>query len=306
MQSILKLKEVTKTYKKLIAVNHINLNIKQGGIYGLIGKNGAGKTTLMRIIAGLTYMNSGDMWLFGENQKALWDACRKRMSFIVETPYMSSTLTAAQNMNLQRIQRGIDLKDCIDEKLELVGLGDVKNKKVGEFSLGMKQRLGIAMAMLPNPEFLILDEPINGLDPIAIIEMRELILRLNRDYKTTILISSHILEELYQIATDYIIMDHGSIIKTLSLNELEKACSQAFIIGVDKKEKAIQIIEGLGYKQIVMEKENSIKILEPVIEPTLLAKSLVLQDVGIYYMTPMKKSLEQYFVELIGSEKEND
>lgn len=168
MQSILRLKEVTKTYKNLTAVNHINLDIKQGGIYGLIGKNGAGKTTLMRMIAGLTYMDSGEMWLFEENKRALWDTCRKRMSFIIETPYISPTLTAAQNMNLQRIQRGIALKERIDENLELVGLGDVKNKKVEEFSLGMKQRLGIAMAMLPNPEFLILDEPINGLDQLQL------------------------------------------------------------------------------------------------------------------------------------------
>lgn len=136
--------------------------------------------------------------------------------------------------------------------------------------------------------------------------MRELILKLNKDYKTTILISSHILEELYQVATDYIIMNQGSIIKTLSLSELDKACGKTLCIGVDKEEKAVQIIKDLGYKQAVVEENGEIKILDPVIDTVVLAKRLVLQDVGIYYMTPIKKSLEQYFVELIGSEKEDD
>lgn len=187
---------ITKVFKRHKVLDDISINIKKGDIYGFVGKNGAGKTTLIRVIAGLVIPNSGQVELFGEADDMEIVKQRSRMGTLIEAPSLYLNMTARENLELIKIQRGIPGTKCIDEALNLVGLKDIEKKKTKNFSLGMKQRLGIAMALLSDPELLILDEPINGLDPIGIKEIRELLLKLNKERGTTILISSHILSEL--------------------------------------------------------------------------------------------------------------
>lgn len=200
---ILRTDELTKTYKNYAAVNKVNLNVKKGDIYGFIGQNGAGKSTMLRLVTGLGFPDSGTLEIFGENADKRLNDAQKRIGAIIENPALFLNMTAEQNLEVHRLQKGIPGKQCIADTLKLVELENTGNKKVKNFSLGMKQRLGLATALLGDPEFLILDEPTNGLDPIGIVELRELIQKLNREKGLTVLISSHILSELYQLATTY-------------------------------------------------------------------------------------------------------
>ncbi len=213
---VLKTHKITKKYNKITAVDSFNMTIYKGDIYGLIGKNGAGKTTLSRIIMGLSIPNSGELTLFGESSQSKLNEVRKRTGSVIEIPALYPNLTAYQNLEYYRIQRGIPDKKVITSALEMVDLTNTNKKKFKNFSMGMKQRLGLALALLNNPDFIILDEPINGLDPMGIVEMRNTIIKLNQDYGITILISSHILKELYLVATRYGIINEGKLIKELS------------------------------------------------------------------------------------------
>lgn len=206
------LEAVTKKYKETLAVNNCNLKLKKGKIYGLAGKNGAGKTTMMRMIAGLSIPTSGTVTLLS-----------KKIGTLIEAPSLNGSMTAKENLNFYRMLcEDKNASFSNEELLELVGLTDTKRKKVRDFSLGMRQRLGIAAALLGKPDFLMLDEPVNGLDPVGVIEIRNLIKMLNEKYQITILISSHNLQELYQTATDYIIMDKGVVKKELTQEQLDK------------------------------------------------------------------------------------
>lgn len=243
METVLRTKNLTKKYNRFTAVDNVSLEIKRGEIYGLIGKNGAGKTTLLRAISGLTIPEGGEIEIFNETSPAGLRKARMRTGCMLETPNFFPYLTARKNLEYYRIQRGIVEKDCVDEALKSVGLEDTGKKKYKKFSLGMKQRLGLALAILGNPDLLILDEPINGLDPTGIVEFRELLLKLNREKNITIIISSHILGELSQIATTYGFLDKGQIIEQISSKELAERCRKYLAIKVDNVKKAAVTIE---------------------------------------------------------------
>lgn len=221
MEYILRTDNLTKRYKKFNALNGLTMNVPKGAVYGFVGKNGAGKTTLIRLICGLQKPTSGVFTLYGvrSDSKDIVKS-RRRMGAVVETPAIFADMTARENLRYQYRLLGLTSDDGIGELLKLVGLSDTGKKKAGNFSLGMRQRLGIAIALAGEPDFLILDEPVNGLDPLGITEMRELILKLNRERKITVLISSHILDELSRLATHYGIIDNGRMVRELSAEEL--------------------------------------------------------------------------------------
>src|SRR5690625_2496660 len=192
---VLKTNHLSKKYKNNFALDHVNITIKKGDIYGLIGQNGAGKTTLLRLMTGLVFPSNGTIELFGKTHRQVNIDAQKRMGAIIEQPALFPNMTAYENLEVHRIQKGIPGQACIEKTLALVGLADVGNKKTRNFSLGMKQRLGLGIALLSDPELLVLDEPTNGLDPMGIVELRELIKKLNREKGLTVLLSSHILSE---------------------------------------------------------------------------------------------------------------
>ena len=219
---ILKIDNLTKRYKDKVVLDHVSFEIEKGKIYGFIGENGAGKTTTIRSITGLTSIDEGSVELFGQSTSKGLEQARKKMGCLVERPILSLNETAFYNLKMQQILFGQNDDEKINKLLERVGLGDVKNKKVKDFSLGMKQRLGIAVSLINNPELIILDEPVNGLDPMGMVEVRNLLKSLCAEDGITIIISSHILAELYQLVTDYIIISHGKIIDTLSKQVLDE------------------------------------------------------------------------------------
>jgi ABC-2 type transport system ATP-binding protein len=299
---ILKTYNLTKTYKSYNAVNSLNMTIKKGDIYGLIGKNGAGKTTLIRMITGLTPINSGKIELFGSGNSI--NLSRERIGSIVEGPALYKSLTASENLEYYRIQRGIQEKGVIKEVLELVGLTDTGKKKVKNFSLGMNQRLGLAVAMLGNPDFLILDEPINGLDPIGISEMRSIIKKLNEERGITILISSHILSELSQIATKYGIIDSGKLIKEITKEELDKDCKRSISIEIDDVKTAIIVIEeNLKTTNYIVLDNSNIKLFDYLDTPEEVNFALVTHGVKVKGIADTGMNLEDYFKKSIKEEK---
>ena len=240
---ILQTRNITKSYSGKTAVDNVSMHIKKGDIYGLIGRNGAGKTTLMRIITALTYPNKGEIELFGETSESGLNEARRRIGCVIETPALYPNLTAVQNLEYYRILRGITDKSVIEKALQTVSLTDTGKKKFKNFSLGMKQRLGLALALLNNPDFIILDEPVNGLDPMGIVEMRETFKKLNQEQNITIMISSHLLSELSLTATRYGIINDGKLIKELTSDELKEQCQKCLSVIVDDTAKAVTIIE---------------------------------------------------------------
>ena len=251
MENILTTNNLKKTYGKFNALNGLTMNVPKGSIYGFVGKNGAGKTTLIRLVCGLQFATDGDFTLYGKNSgSADISKARRRMGAVVETPSIYLDMTAADNLKQQYRVIGLPSFDGITELLELVGLGDAGKKKARNFSLGMRQRLGIAVALCGNPDFLLLDEPINGLDPQGIIEVRELILKLNRERGITVLISSHILDELSRLATHYGFIDKGKLVKEISAENLEKECRKCMRVTVSDTKSLAVVLDaaGLDYK----------------------------------------------------------
>jgi len=298
--NILETKNLTKTYGGKAAVNNVSLAIQKGDIYGLIGQNGAGKTTLMRMITSLSSPTSGEIKLFGESTPTGLQNARRRMSAVIETPALYPYLTAAQNLEFYRIQRGIPDKKVITKALEFVGLTDTGNKKFKNFSMGMKQRLGLALVTLSNPDFVILDEPINGLDPMGIVEIRKLIQELHKQ-GITILISSHILTELSLVATKYAFLHDGKLVKNLTQSELQEECKTALAIVVDDAQKAAAILETAlnirNYKQI---SENELRIYEQLDNSAEITTQLILGGVRLSSTKEVGDSLEDYFKNVIG------
>lgn len=298
-ETILKLSRVTKTYGKITTVNDVNMTIKKGDIYGLIGKNGAGKTTLLRMVTSLIFPSSGELELFGETTKTGLQNARRRMGSVIEMPALYPNLTAAQNLEYYQRLKGIPNKSVIQEKLELVGLSNSRKKRFRDFSLGMKQRLGIALALLNNPDFIILDEPINGLDPTGIVEMRELLKKLNSEQNITILISSHLLTELSLIATRYGIINNGKMIKELSDAELKEECQQSLAITVDNTNKAVAILETvLDVKEFKVISDSEIRIYDRIDAAAEVNYQLVSNGVRVLNMVEVGDSLEDYFMSL--------
>lgn len=300
---ILRTDELTKTYKNYAAVNKVNLNVKKGDIYGFIGQNGAGKSTMLRLVTGLGFPDSGTLEIFGENADKRLNDAQKRIGAIIENPALFLNMTAEQNLEVHRLQKGIPGKQCIADTLKLVELENTGNKKVKNFSLGMKQRLGLATALLGDPEFLILDEPTNGLDPIGIVELRELIQKLNREKGLTVLISSHILSELYQLATTYGIIHEGRLIEELTLRELDDKCRQHLKIKVDDTEKGVTIIEEkLNTTDFEVNPDGSISLYNHLDDVRTVSSALTKGGLIIEHLSQNGDSLESYFSKLVGGD----
>ncbi len=295
---ILKIDNLTKRYKDKVALDHVSFEIQKGKIYGFIGENGAGKTTTIRSITGLSSIDEGSVELFGLSDSKGLQKARKKMGCLVERPILMLNESAFYNLKMQQMLFGQRDDEKINRLLDRVGLGDVKRKKVKDFSLGMKQRLGIAISLINNPELIILDEPVNGLDPMGMVEIRKLLTSLCVDDGITIIISSHILAELYQLVTDYIIISNGKIIDTLSKEQLDDRCSSYVVIETDSQEKAIEILSQHNLDQVKVV-ENEIRIPGDVSKEQI-AKWMF--DEGILLTTVMKyeKSLEEYYMELLG------
>lgn len=299
MDIILETNNLEKRYKDFKALNHANIHIEKGSIYGLIGKNGAGKTTLIRIICGLQEPTNGKYSIYGiDNSNGDITNARKRMGAIIETPSIYGEMTAKDNLIEQYKLIGMPSLDGIDEILKLVGLSNTGKKKAKNFSLGMKQRLGIALALANNPDFLILDEPINGLDPQGIIEIRELILKLNKEKRITVLISSHYLDELSKIATHYGFLDNGAIIKEISSEKLIKEMAHKLILKVSNQNEFVKYFEEnkISYEVVdsktinVYGKYNLSKFINELSKKNLIADEIHEQE----------ESLENYYMNLIG------
>ncbi len=299
MEIVLETNNLEKKYKDFRALNHTNIHIEKGAIYGLIGKNGAGKTTLIRIICGLQEPTNGSYIIYGKsNNTNDIISARKRMGAIIETPSIYGEMTARDNLIEQYKLVGMPSFDDIDDLLKLVGLEKTGKKKAKNFSLGMKQRLGIAIAIANNPDFLILDEPINGLDPQGIIEIRELILKLNKERRITILISSHYLDELSKIATHYGFLDSGSIIQEITSAELMKKMEHKIILTVNEPKEFVKYFEEHNISYEVMDnktinvygKHNLSKLVSGLSKKNLIADEIHEQE----------ESLENYYMNLIG------
>lgn len=304
---VLETHNITKKYSKITAVDSFNMTIYKGDIYGLIGRNGAGKTTLSRIIMGLSIPSNGELTLFGESSRSKLNEVRKRTGSVIETPALYPNLTAYQNLEYYRIQRGIPDKKVITNALEVVDLTDTGKKKFKNFSMGMKQRLGLALALLNNPDFIILDEPINGLDPMGIVEMRNTIKKLNQDYGITILISSHILRELYLVATRYGIIDEGKLIKELSQDELNNECQKALLISVDDTAGAAVVIETvLKTTKFKVTGQNEIKVYDYLNNSSEVSFQLIRAGIRVSSISEVGDNLEDYFIKLVGGVKSDD
>lgn len=299
MEYILKTNNLEKRYKKNIVLKNLNMNIETNSIYGLIGKNGAGKTTLIRIITGLQNPTKGNYSIYGVSyQDKEIKNIRTRISAIVETPTIYMNLTAKENLIEHYKTIGLPSYDNIDELLSLVGLTNTQNKKVKYFSLGMKQRLAIAISLSSNPDFLILDEPINGLDPEGIIEIRELILNLNKHKGITILISSHYLDELSKIATHYGFIDKGTIIKEISKLELDKQLKKKTIIKVNNIKELSKHLENKKINYQVIDNQT-ISIFDKI-DISQLILNLSKKKCTIEEIYKVNESLENYYLNLIG------
>lgn len=303
MSSVIELKNISKQFKTQMAVDNVSFEIEQGSIVGLVGPNGAGKTTIMKMVGGLAIPTTGEISIFGETSENGLCHSRSRMCFMIETPYAKQNLTARQNVEKQRIQRGIPDKKRTDEVLKLVGLENAGKKEVKKFSLGMKQRLGIAMALLTKPEVMILDEPVNGLDPQGIVEIRNMLLKLNKEDHITIVISSHLLSELSLLCTDYLFINKGQIIKKISAPDLEKECRQYLHLHTDNDEMAVAILaDKLGIGKIDAGKKDEIRIGERMDEARLISKTLSDNGVIPVEMFIREVTLEKYYMDLVGEE----
>lgn len=299
MEYVLQTNNLTKKYKHFQALNGLSMNVPKGSIYGFVGKNGAGKTTLIRLICGLQEPTGGSFMLYGvANTEKDIIKSRRRMGAVVETPSIYTDMTAKENLRQQYMILGLPSYDDIDDLLKLVGLENTGKKKVRNFSMGMKQRLGIAVALAGNPEFIVLDEPINGLDPQGIIEIRELILKLNRERQITFLISSHILDELSRIATHYGIIDNGKIVKELSSEELERACRKCIRVEVSDTSVLAYVLDSMNFEyKIISEYEADVFAKVNV---TQLTVALANKNCEVVSMQEKDESLESYFISLVG------
>ncbi len=299
MEYILETNNIEKKYGHFKALNNLNMHIPKGAIYGLIGKNGAGKTTLIRLICGLQKVTSGEYTIFGisNNSRRIVET-RKRVGGMVETPSICTDMTAEDNLKEQYKIIGLPSYDNLQEILKLVRLNNTGKKKAKHFSLGMKQRLGLAIALVGNPDLLILDEPINGLDPEGIIEIRELILKLNKEKGITFLISSHYLDELSKIATFYGIIDKGKIIKEIDKNELEQNFRKRTQITVTNIKECVKYLEEkeLAYKVI---SDDTLDIYEKI-NVSELVIALSKRNCIVNNFQEKGESLENYYLNLIG------
>lgn len=298
---VIDVKQLEKQYMKQKAVQDVSFQIRQGMICGLIGPNGAGKTTIMKMLGGLVLPTGGSISIYGEHTEKGLAKARSRMSFMIETPYVKEKMSARENLEKQRLQKGIPDRKRVDEVLEMVGLTDTGKKYAKNFSLGMRQRLGIANALLTKPEIMVLDEPINGLDPEGIVEIRELLLKLNREEHITIIISSHILSELSLLCTDYLFIHHGQLLEAVSSQELKRMCKEYYHIHTDNDAMALAILqEQLQVKDYDVEEDGSIRLYERIDEIKEVSKTLYEGGVIPLSLGVREANLEQYYMDMVG------
>lgn len=299
MDYILNTNGLTKTYGKHNAANSISIHVRQGDIYGLIGRNGAGKTTILKMIGGLSTPTAGEFSLFGYSGKERGQVMH-RVGSLIENPGIYPNLTAAENLTLKCIALGVRDKTVVPKLLETVGLANVGKKKVGKFSMGMKQRLGIALALVGEPDLVILDEPINGLDPQGVAEVRETIKKLNKEQNITFIISSHILDELAKIATSYGIIHNGNLLQELTKEDLLNQCNERIELKTNDTAKACTVLEKMDIHEYKVVDSDTIQIFERLQDSGDITMELAKNDVKVLGISLKNESLEDYYLNLTG------
>lgn len=301
MEYILETEGLCKSYGHFRALKDLSMHVPKGSIYGFVGKNGAGKTTLIRLICGLQLPTAGSYRLYGTESTAREiTKTRKRMGAVVETPAIYYDMTAVENIRQQYRVLGRPGKAGVFELLELVGLGGTGKKKARNFSLGMRQRLGIAVALAGDPDFLVLDEPVNGLDPQGIVEIRELILRLNRERNITVLISSHILDELSRLATHYGFIDRGSMLEEISAKDLENVCRKCVRVTVSDINALVQVLDSMGMEHII--RSDTAADVYGTVDITGLTLALAEKNCKVAAIQEQDETLENYYINLVGGD----
>lgn len=296
---VLRTRQLSKRYKNFTALDNVDMTVYRKDVYGLIGRNGAGKTTIMKIVTGLTEASGGEFEIFGKKGAAAARQ-KRRIGSLIENPAFFTDMTAYQNLKYYALQKGITDKKQIDEALALVNLSEVRNKKVRKFSLGMKQRLGIALAVMDNPDLIILDEPINGLDPIGISELRDTFERLSREKGVTLIISSHILSELYMVANRFLFIEKGRILKELTKEELDLACMRCHVVKTDDTKQTAAVIEqALGITDYKVIDSGELRIYDEGVKPDELNRLLVQNNINVSGIYETGISLEDYFKSLV-------
>ena len=296
---VLETKGLTKKYGKATVVDNFSFKVEKGHICGLIGPNGAGKTTIMKMMAGLTKSNGGSMELFGTGKDL--DRNRRRISFLIENPMLDINMSAYKNMEYIKYLKGIPTSEKIEDVLEFVGLLDAKDKKVKKFSLGMRQRLAIGMAILSKPEILVLDEPVNGLDPEGIVDVRKMIKRLVHEEEVTVLISSHILSELSELCTDYAIINHGCLVESITSEELEIKCENHITLKTDDINRTATILEGkLGISKYKVFRDEEVHIFEKLDDISAVSRAITDSGLTILKLVEEGASLEEYYLSKVG------
>nr|WP_025027928.1 ABC transporter ATP-binding protein [Caldalkalibacillus mannanilyticus] len=305
MEEVLKTTSLTKQYKKRTVVDHVSFSVKRGEIYGFLGQNGSGKTTSLRMIMGLIRPTSGQIELFGQEITEGKRAVFERIGSIIEMPGFYPNLTAVENLEIHRRMMGMGNKECLEESLDRVRLLGARNEKVKNFSLGMKQRLGIARALLPRPELLILDEPTNALDPIGIKEVRHLITELALYQGIAVLVSSHILSEIQQISTKIGIIHKGKLIEEIDQEALQLKNKQCIEFKVSDDRKAVMLLEQkLGIHDYAVPEPGVIRVFEQLTKSALMNRLLVQQDIDVLEITMQRETLEDYFLSMTGGDRD--
>ena len=302
MEYILETQNLTKLYRQKTAVRDVNLHIREGQIYGLIGRNGAGKTTIMRIISGLSTPTKGSYSLFGKTglakQKML-----KYVGVLIEHPGLYPRLSAYENLKIKCLGVGVKPNGYVEEMLKLVGLENVDKKKAaGSYSLGMRQRLGIALALVGDPKMIILDEPINGLDPQGIVEVRETLTRLRDEKGITVMVSSHILDELSKVADSYGVIHEGALLDEFSALELHERSGQSLVIRTDNIEETLRILDRMNLGNAAREPDGSLIVKSGMDRPAEISKAIVDAGVGLEEIYLRTMSLEEYYLGMTGGE----
>lgn len=301
MEYVISTKNLCKNFKNNIILNNLNMNVKKGEIYGFLGENGSGKTTTIKLLVSLLKPTSGTIELFGEDINIDTFDKLKRIGSVIEYPAFYEKLTARENLELHKLLTGYDAPNCIDEVLKLVKLNNFEGKKVKDFSLGMKQRLGIARAIMPKPDLLLLDEPINGLDPLGIKDIRELLITLIKKHGMTILISTHILSEIELMADTIGIIKNGSLLEEINYDKVKESNLNSLVLNVNDPNKACFILEEkLNIKNFKICDDSTLKVYERIEEAALINKVLCLNDINVNSIVVNKDSLEDHFISMVG------
>ncbi|WP_342504240.1 ABC transporter ATP-binding protein [Lysinibacillus sp. FSL L8-0126] len=300
METVIQIHQLSKSFKGVETVSKVNMNVKKGEIYGFLGPNGAGKTTIMKMILNLVKPTSGEIKILNQLISTTSYQYLSKIGSIIEYPEFYERLTAKENLELHCDYIGVYEKRAVEEALDIVGLKSVEHKKIHEFSLGMKQRLGIARAIVTKPEILILDEPINGLDPIGIKDIRELLILLKEEHGITILISSHIVSEVESIADTIGILHHGELLKEVRMEDIRKENMEYLEIKIDDVKKTIHVLENkLGIRKYEIVNQHCIRIFEHDISQSQINKELILNNIAVNGIEKQQQHLEEYFLNLI-------